>query len=394
MRKFFYLIALLIVSHALFSQPLKFKAGLIPGPTATTVDIVIIPNVNFTGYPTNVIFVFQIPQNITQPVIAKIPLSPYFVAFNDLPTLPNVNGWTTYAFSAVNAANITNVNIIAGAIYPILRLSFASGPSAGSIVRLAHLANGGPGTLYQNYIEANAIAPPEGSSDFTNYVQMFSGGTVEPAAPYANEGLGYSNDQWVTIFQVLPLKWLSFNAIKRNNDALINWSVSDEDMNHHYELLRSLNGVDFSPIATINKTGTGNVIHDYTYTDNGITNLGSSIIYYRLKQVDMDGKSSYSEIRKINIGLRSDIITVYPNPVKDGFYVVMPGLQQSTAKNIKLVLISSSGQLIQTKEISSLQAVNYYFDVKGLQLAGGNYFLQIIKDGFVLDKKQLFISKD
>lgn len=273
----------------------------------------------------------------------------------------------------------------AGVELEVMQLEFSLGPAFPNNAALYTLPGGGITTGNGLFLCTGAANSVEGQLYYDR-----GGVTVINNLSYTGPDPSSATISGVT----LPIKWLAFNAIRQNNDALINWSVSDEETNHHYELMRSLNGYDFSPIATINKTGSGNGIQNYAYTDQGITALGSPIIYYRLKQVDIDGKLSYSEIRKINISLRSDIITVYPNPVKDGFYVSIPGLQQSTQKNIKLVLTSSSGQLVQTREISSLQATNYYFDVKGVALAGGNYSLQIIKDGVTLDKKQLFINRE
>src|SRR5689334_10671405 len=138
MRKFYLSFAFLICSYAIIAQPLKFKVGMIPGPNTTSFDIVVSPNVNFTGYFTNVVFVFQIPVGVVQPTIIKSPLSTYFSTYSDLPTLPNQAGYVTYAFSASNSSITSTVNITAGTNYPILRLYFNAGPATPSAVRLAH----------------------------------------------------------------------------------------------------------------------------------------------------------------------------------------------------------------------------------------------------------------
>jgi hypothetical protein len=90
-------------------------------------DIVVQPNVAFTGYFTNVIFILQIPVSAVQPTITKTSLSPYFVFSADLPTLPNEAGYVTYGYASVNASVTANTTLNAGELYPILRLTFLGG---------------------------------------------------------------------------------------------------------------------------------------------------------------------------------------------------------------------------------------------------------------------------
>lgn len=379
---------ILVFSSTIIFGQLKFKAGLIPGPTTNSVDIVISPTVDFNGYLTNVIFVFQIPQGVTQPAISKTSLTSYFTSFSDLATLPNEGGYTTYGFSAINASITTNTNITAGTNFPVLRLTFTNGSTTSQNVRLAHLADGGPGTLYQNYIEANdAVA---GANDYTNYVQMFFGSNIVPASPLPDEGTGYSTYQYAEKLQVLPVSWLSFDVIKKNNDALLSWMVANEELNHHFEILRSLNGTDYIPLGMVNKAGNSNSTNSYSFTDAGIDNLGNQILYYRIRQIDINGKNSLSDIRILRLIKDKNNISLFPNPVRTGFYVNVP-LSNTSSNMIVLKLINISGQEVLSKTITAQQATNYYVDVSGLQLAGGQYQLQILQDGNLSDLKALII---
>ena len=359
---------------------------MVAGPTATSVDIVIQPTTAFTGYLTNVVFVLQIPQGVQQPTITKTALSPYFTSFNDLTTLANEGGYTTYGFSAVNASVTSNVTLAAGDNYPVLRLSFAGGAAGPTDIRLAHLADGGPGSLYQNYVEANAVGP--GTNDYTNYVQMFFGTLVVPASPVASEVIGYSTYQYSQMSQLLPVAWLSFNATKQGNDGLLNWTVGNENSNKYYELQRSTNGTSFTAIGTVNKSGTG----VYNFTDPGINTLGTQVVYYRIKQVDLNGRTSYSDIRVLRLDIKESDITIFPNPVKDGFYVGVP-LANAGSKRVKLSLVAGDGKIVAVKEISAAQASNYYFDIKDKPLAAGQYNLQIIYEDKVLSNKKIFINQ-
>lgn len=373
----------MVFTTSIFSQLDTIQASFGPGTTPTRVKIYVRPTA--TSLPVNgnistFQFAVSIAAGITPiPTLSIVGVPAFGTGWVISPSYVEA-GFRHYDIVSANAGTLV---LGAGVELEVMQLEFNGGPVIADSVALYTLPGGGSTT-------GNGLFYCTGAANSYEGKLYYNRGGVNVMNNNSYTG-GFPSFARIGNI-LLPIKWLGFNAIRQNNDALINWTVSDEETNHHYDLLRSLNGSDFSPIATINKNGTGNGIHDYVYTDRGITTLGVPIVYYRLKQVDIDGRSSYSEIRKINISLRSDMITIYPNPVSDGFYVVMPGLQQSTQKNIKLVLTSSSGQLVQTKEISSLQAANYYFDVKGLSLAGGNYFLQIIKDGVILDRKQLFIT--
>ncbi|HMU45160.1 MAG TPA: T9SS type A sorting domain-containing protein [Chitinophagaceae bacterium] len=381
---------ILVFSSTIVFGQLKFKAGLIPGPTANSVDIVISPTVGFNGYLTNVIFVFQIPQGVTQPAISKTSLTSYFTSFSDLSTLPNEGGYTTYGFSASNASITTNTNITAGTNFPVMRLTFTNGSATSQNVRLAHLADGGPGSLYQNYIEANDAGT--GANDYTNYVQMFFGSTIVPASPLPDEGTGYSTYQYAEQLQVLPVSWLSFDVIKKNNDALLNWTVANEELNHHFEILRSQNGTDFSSVGMVNKAANNNSTNNYSFTDTGIDNLGSSILYYRIRQIDINGKNSLSDIRILRLVKDKNEISIFPNPVKTGFYVSIPSAFM-TSERVGLNLINMAGQLVLFKTITAQQATNYYVDISGLNLAAGQYQLKILKNGNIDETKRIIIVK-
>jgi len=217
---------------------------------------------------------------------------------------------------------------------------------------------------------------------------MFFGSFVEPPTPHGDEGTGYSSYQYTQRAQVLPATWLSFTATKQGNNALLNWTVANEDDNHHYELQRSTNGTDFTTIATINRSpGNGGA---YSYTDVGLDNLGQTIFFYRVKQVEISGKTSNSDIRFITMIKKGSEIMIFPNPVKEGFYVNMP-LTGMEKEKVRLSLFGSNGQWVATREITGIQAANYYFDLKDKKLAGGQYSLQVIVKDKTIASKMLTI---
>ena len=92
------------------------------------------------------------------------------------------------------------------------------------------------------------------------------------------------------------------------------WTTPGELKNERFEVERSTNGTHFSTVGTVSGNGTTNDRKDYRFTDP--LPAGSSIFYYRLKDVDVDGKASYSKIVALRLEADRNMnsFVVYPNP--------------------------------------------------------------------------------
>lgn len=108
----------------------------------------------------------------------------------------------------------------------------------------------------------------------------------------------------------LPVKFLSFTANATNSKQVsLNWKTAYEINSHHFEIERSSDGSSFETIATISSNGTATNGSSYSMID---PKPFDGINFYRLKQVDADGKISYSQIRQVRFS--SGKILIYPNP--------------------------------------------------------------------------------
>ncbi len=115
----------------------------------------------------------------------------------------------------------------------------------------------------------------------------------------------------LTVFgsgSALPVSLTSFTA-KANKQGAVNlaWSTASEQDNSHFEVTRSVNGVDFEKIAEVKGNGNSDVVSKYSYTD---TKPVAGTNYYRLKQIDFNGDFAYSAITTAKVGLGSDNLTV------------------------------------------------------------------------------------
>ncbi len=93
---------------------------------------------------------------------------------------------------------------------------------------------------------------------------------------------------------LLPVHLLSFNAQKKNKDILLTWTVAQELDMKQYEIEKAVGNLQFSSIGTVVATNS-QLNHAYSYIDNNGMGAGDKI-FYRLKQVNLDGTSSYSNI--------------------------------------------------------------------------------------------------
>jgi hypothetical protein len=108
-----------------------------------------------------------------------------------------------------------------------------------------------------------------------------------------------------------PVKLLSFTAEKASQNVLLKWSTASEKNNDYFTVERSADGIHFEQIGTVKGRGTSNATNYYTFDDYSSYN-GS--VYYRLKQVDFDGKYEYSPVTYVNIdGTDPVIITNDPS---------------------------------------------------------------------------------
>lgn len=109
----------------------------------------------------------------------------------------------------------------------------------------------------------------------------------------------------------VPIELISFNASKKGNSSLLAWNTATEKNNDHFDILRSIDGHNFETIGTLKGAGNSSVLKHYEFIDQMPM---QGLNYYRLRQVDNDGKTSYSEIKPVTTLLKVAATPFYPNP--------------------------------------------------------------------------------
>lgn len=117
----------------------------------------------------------------------------------------------------------------------------------------------------------------------------------------------------------LPVKLVTFEAKRQQNNAVLSWSTAEEVNMDRFDVERSTDGRNFTAIESI-RASNGKSLARYQYTDDLSQLHNVPVVYYRLKQADNDRNFSYSLIREIT--LKNDQYTpesavVWPNPAQD-----------------------------------------------------------------------------
>lgn len=109
----------------------------------------------------------------------------------------------------------------------------------------------------------------------------------------------------------LPVTWLYFNGHHTYSGNELEWATGSESNNEYFEIERSVDARTFESIGQISSLGDSKKEQVYHFTDRLIE---SPLYYYRIKQVDRDGKSDYSRIISISHSVKAGI---YPNPFRE-----------------------------------------------------------------------------
>lgn len=127
----------------------------------------------------------------------------------------------------------------------------------------------------------------------------------------------------------LPVNLKAFDAKLASGKALLNWTAAETKFSH-YIIERSTDGKSYSDRTMIFATGQQGLDASYSFSEN-VSNVSDGLVYYRLKMVDIDGTSKYSQIRilKLNTKNAGVAVSTYPNPVQSELRITIPDSWQS-----------------------------------------------------------------
>ncbi len=198
---------------------------------------------------------------------------------------------------------------------------------------------------------------------------------------------GYFKQISMPLVTILPVRYSSFSAVAFDNAVTLKWVSEEEINNRHFEVERSLDGANFKMIGiALDGFATGSQ-KNYQFKDNAAELQTKKVAYYRLRQVDNDGKSNYSATLAVKLqGQAGVVMQTSPNPFTENLNIRFAATATGVAE---IQLISFNGQKVMTQQASISKGYNT-LQVSGLsKLAPGVYAAQLIMDGVVIGNQKI-----
>jgi hypothetical protein len=151
----------------------------------------------------------------------------------------------------------------------------------------------------------------------------------------------------------LPVMFIDFTARKKANTVELIWNVAGEKEVSHYEVERSKDGSNFSKIGEV----TAESKTAYSFIDKQIM---TGVVYYRVRNVDLDGKFTYTKVVRVNLN-KVVVLNAYPQPVRSELTI-----EHGAVSSGKITIASASGQIVKTVNVKT-DALQTVIDVAGLQ---------------------------
>jgi subtilisin-like proprotein convertase family protein len=179
----------------------------------------------------------------------------------------------------------------------------------------------------------------------------------------------------------LPVNWLSLTAHKeQNNTVTLLWSVNEYD-NDHYEIERSADGTTFVKIGELAASNAPGNLHQYIYND---LKPFAGRSYYRIKQVDIDGKSTYSIIVSVLTDKTNTPWVIYPNPARGQTSL----LCNDNSRNLQISLLDAAGRMVYMQSKSNTVR-GEVITIPLQKIAKGIYTIRIQSDNYPVEFKKI-----
>lgn len=199
---------------------------------------------------------------------------------------------------------------------------------------------------------------------------------------YGVKNLAYLNDLWkfTLASPALPVKFISFTAVPQSNAVVLNWQTAEEQHCAYYSIQRSREGVGYDSIGTVMSSGNGYAINNYAFID---PHPFHDVNYYRIRQVDEDGRYTYSIVRKVMINSAGLSYALGQNPVTNELKI---NLESNQSLQLQLEVRDAAGHLlIHQNQPIARGSIMHVIPVK--QLAAGVYFLTVNSGKTSITKK-------
>lgn len=176
----------------------------------------------------------------------------------------------------------------------------------------------------------------------------------------------------------LPVSLVDFKGLyKDDGKVLLNWVTTFEQNSKRFDIERSLDGVKWETAGSLNAQGVSTVKHNYEFIDEVSSRTASKKdLYYRLKQVDLDGRVAVSKILIVRVyNTRTlKMVSVTPNPAKNDITV---NVQLNEDAMISMKILSANGGMVMNKSTRAGAGNNSFIMDGTSKLKPGMYVLEV-----------------
>jgi hypothetical protein len=167
----------------------------------------------------------------------------------------------------------------------------------------------------------------------------------------------------------LPVELTSFSASCEEDVVTLSWSTASEQNSSHFDMEKSIDGEIWRVIGTVLAAGNSTQDINYSFIDDEKSN-GQN--YYRLNQVDIDGKNEYFGPIQTNC-VEKIQFTTFPNPSDASFQVILSS--KELVGMCSLVISDATGKVIEQRTIDVKEGINLF--VFNQEFTPGIYFLNV-----------------
>lgn len=250
------------------------------------------------------------------------------------------------------------------------------GGSGVQFYALHYSENGGPFTLYRDSLTASSVSfTGKPGSTYCFYTQALD--NVGNREPEKTQCLSIALPQKA----ILPVTWLTFNARQYGRDVVLNWTTAMEKDAREYVIERSVDGRRFRDVGSVPAAGNSSSTRGYDYTDANAATTSVRTLYYRLRQVDLDGRFTYSTIvavplRQVSV---TEVVKAYPNPFRDHITIRIISVT-TVSESDHVGLYDANGKMVYQRRIKDRRSETVLLNNLP-PMAAGAYLLKVALNG-------------
>ena len=188
----------------------------------------------------------------------------------------------------------------------------------------------------------------------------------------------------------VPVELISFSAAEIQHNIKLEWETSTETNDHGFEIEKSYDGKSFFRKGFVQGAGTSTRNHSYSFVDELNENPGKTI-YYRLKQIDFDGKSTHSKIVSINVDYPENFTLNqnYPNPFNPSTTI---SFSITNGAKTSLRIYDSLGKLVDEVFNEYKEPGQYKINYNASRLSSGVYIYELQSGNKKLSRKMSLLK--